>query len=250
MILHKVYKRLLAILVFICMVASVSAQGIIINKYDGTRILIPSDSIDYVTVFENEDPRLDDVVPQDMREKMSDYMPFYGGINPPDIQGCFLVKPNTTVYCEGGHFKPGQVIDSYAHTFLNQDFISNTIDLVKNDIDGDDNSTGEGAFISGSENHFTIFFNTIGVSNGIQNKTALLISGIKTDEGIQDLYYGFVMVDKGPDPSGKLMNVGEFRVFKDGDGISVPYTNGAMRVKTFDNNVKGHTAVEGDFYAQ
>ena len=51
-----------------------------------------------------------------------------------------------------------------------------------------------------------------------------MVSGTKTDEGIKDFYYGFVMTDKGSDPNHKLMDVGVYRVFKDGDGISEPTT--------------------------
>ena len=46
------------------------------------------------------------------------------------------------------------------------------------------------------------------------------MSGTKTAEGIQNLQYAFVMVEKGDDPEGILMEEGVFRVFKDGDEIS------------------------------
>ena len=55
----------------------------------------------------------------------------------------------------------------------------------------------------------------------IYTKTALVISGTKTASGIEDLHYAFVIVEKGDDPDGKLMEEGVFRVFKDEDGMSV-----------------------------
>ena len=83
---------------------------------------------------------------------------------------------------------------------------------------------GEGAFISGYGNYFTIFFNTIGESHNISTKTALVISGEKTSNGIKNLKYAFIMVEKGADPQGLLMKEGVFRVFEDGDYISSPIT--------------------------
>ena len=124
------------------------------------------------------------------------------------------------MFCEDGHYNPGQIIDTYKIKFSNQDIDVNTIDMDKYDTQGDDYSTGKGAFISGNGSNFTAFFSTEGYSHQIYNRTALIISGTKDGDNIRNLYYGFVMVDQGDDPNKKLMNVGIFRIFKDGDGIS------------------------------
>ena len=93
--------------------------------------------------------------------------------------------------------------------------------------------SGDGVFISGTGNDFTIFFNSIGVDHGIDTKIALVVSGTKTDNGIKDLYYAFVMVEKGDDPSGKLMAEGVFRVFKDEDGLSTSASRSAFTRSAF-----------------
>ena len=99
--------------------------------------------------------------------------------------------------------------------------INNTLDYQEKE--GSQEAVGKGCFISGEGNKFSVFFNTEGItrySYDINYKTALVISGIKTDYGIEDLYYAFVMVDKDSDPSHYIMEVGDFRVFRDGDGLS------------------------------
>ena len=103
-----------------------------------------------------------------------------------------------------------------------QDKSKNTINYESYTENSDSYSKGEGAFISGYGNYFTVFFNTIGESQGIQNKTALVISGEKSSYGIKNLRYAFVMVEKGSDPNNVLMREGVFRVFKDGDYLSEP----------------------------
>jgi hypothetical protein len=168
------------------------------------------------------DKRIDRVVPEDVRDKMEDWMPIYDGILPPVVEGVYAINPMTTIHCEdypSGGYSPGRVM-SYPHhvRFYNQNRLLNTIDMEEQE--GLSYSSGTGCFISGSGNNFTVYFNTVGQSHGIDTKTALVISGTKTEGGISDIYYAFVMVDKGDDPSNLLMAEGVYRVFNDGDGLA------------------------------
>ena len=49
------------------------------------------------------------------------------------------------------------------------------------------------------------------------------MSGTMTNSGIKDFYRGILMLDK-YDPNDNIMNVGDFRIFKDQDGLSEPTT--------------------------
>jgi len=202
-----------------------------------------------ITIDEMDDSRMADVVPADMRERLKDHMPIYNGVNPPNIEGSYLLKPYTTVYCEDGHYAVGKVIDSYKMKFYNQNFISNTIDMHEVDIDSstEDYNIGNGAFISGNGECFTAFFATEGYAYGIFNKMAVVVSGRKTSEGIKDLYYGLLMVDKASDPNHKLMDVGYYRIFKDGDAISEPiaWSRKAYTRKPNESNVSRGSTVDG-----
>lgn len=170
--------------------------------------------------WEEEDPRLDDVVPEEIQDKISKYIPIYNGVNPPNIEGTYFIDPFVAVFCEDNGFEPGtQVVPIYIR-FTNQNSEFNTLDFERKSTIS--NMEGKGAFICGSGSRFTAFFNTEGYSSDIFNKTALVISGTKTPSGIEDLYYAFIMVEKGEDPDNILMQEGYFRVFKDEDGLSVP----------------------------
>lgn len=172
-----------------------------------------------------EDERLDDVIPEDIRDKIDDYIPIYNGVNPPNVEGTFYICPMTTVYCEDGNYYPGQEINSFYVNFFNQNMENNTLDYTGWHESAIASESGNGVFISGTGNNFSIFFNTIGQTEGIATKTALVISGTKTESGIKDLYYAFVMIEKGADPNHYLMDEGIYRVFKDGDGLSEPASN-------------------------
>lgn len=171
--------------------------------------------------WEEEDPRLDDVVPEEIQDKISKHIPIYNGVNPPNIEGTYLVEPFVTVFCEDENgYEPGELIVPSYIRFSNQNTVLNTLDFEEKTSLSE--KLGTGAFICGSGANFTAFFNTEGYSEGVYNRTALVISGTKTSLGIEDLYYAFVMVEKGEDPDNNLMQEGYFRVFKDEDGLSVP----------------------------
>lgn len=122
------------------------------------------------------------------------------------------------VYCEDNGFQPGEAVLSEYIRFSNQDMTKNTLDYEQKRSNS--YMSGTGAFISGSGSNFTAFFNIEGYTDDIYNKTALVISGTKTETGIKNLYYAFIMVEKGEDPENLLMQEGYFRVFKDEDGLS------------------------------
>jgi len=164
---------------------------------------------------------IEDVVPPDILDDMEPYMHIYYGSNPPIVEGTYYIDPFAAVYCQDGGFDPGTIVKSEYIGFFNQDNKKLTLDFKQTSIDESSYETGEGSFIAGDGQNFTIYFNTTGASNGISTKTALVISGTKTSSGIQNLEYAFVMVEKGDDPSHILMEEGVFRVFKDQDGMAV-----------------------------
>lgn len=180
---------------------------------------------------------LDNVVPEELQDSIENYMPIYKGDNPPFVEGAYYIDPFVAVYCEDYGYAPGYEVTPATIRFYNQNTTFNTLDYAE--YEGNlSSATGSGAFISGSGNNFTAFFNTVGETKGISTKTALVISGTKSSSGIENLYYAFIMVDKGEDPSNKLMEEGVFRIFKDQDGLSVNTTWNASDAKSRKSLVK------------
>lgn len=165
------------------------------------------------------------VVPTEILEEVEQYMPIYTGVNPPNVEGCYLIDPFVTVYCQdqgNGGYYPGDLVNSEFINLTNQNMQTRTLDYANvSAVHQGHYAIGNGAFISGEGADFTVFFNTEGESSGIYTKTALVISGSKVSDGIKNLRYAFVMVDKGDDPENILMAKDVFRVFEDQDGIAV-----------------------------
>lgn len=193
-------------------------DGIIIP--DEVRFIDP-----YIHPWDSEE--LSEIVGPEVKDSLKRWMPIYEGDTPPNIEGCYFVDPFETVYCQdqgNGGYNPGDIVNSIYTRFLNQSTSKNTVDFSRISANGNSTSEGKGAFIRGSGNNFTAFFDTEGATSGITTKTALVISGTKTAEGIKDFYYAFVMVEKGDDPNHQLMNEGVFRVFRDKDFLAVNAT--------------------------
>ena len=167
----------------------------------------------------------DQVVPDSIRKKMEPYIPIYEGTTPPIIEGTYVIDPMEIVHDMAGLYEPGYKKFGLVYfNISNQDPITNTLDYKEKEISYGQllsEAEGDGAFISGEGNNFSVYFNTLGVSHlenyDVPTKDALIISGTKVADGIKDLYYSFVMVEKGDDPENIIMNAGDFRVFKDGD---------------------------------
>ena len=139
-----------------------------------------------------------------------------------------ILHPKEIIYDTTNNYQPG---DRFATNFLrfsNQNTAKNTLDFEGREVNTNgkiiSESKGPGAFISGEGNNFTVFFKTSGVTyretHDVTTKTSLVISGTKTSSGIKDIRYAFVMVEKQNDLDHELMDVGEFRVFKDTDGLA------------------------------
>lgn len=169
-------------------------------------------------------------VPQSTVNKLKEHMPIYEGDNPPNIEGCYLIKPMVAVYCDDGGFSPGTEVAEEKIRFTNQDDRKGTIDY-ESFCDGTSKyEVGVGAFISGDGNNFTAYFDTEGETedgkygNTIKTTKALVISGTVTNSGIKDIRYAFTMVKKIGDEHNTIMNEGGFRVFKDKDGLAANST--------------------------
>lgn len=170
---------------------------------------------------------IETIVTPEILDSLEQYMPIYRGTTPPYVEGAYLYEPEA-VYCQdyatGGGFAPGTICASEIIRLYNQNDAALTLDFSSKSVNGNSSSEGTGSFISGYDNHFTVYFNTEGVSSGIYTRMAEVYSGTITENGISEFYHAFVMVEKGDDPNHKLMGEGVFRLFRDTDGIAKNHT--------------------------
>ena len=197
-----------------------------IFKTDGTELKVTQDELDYVETYEAEfDERITQEIPQEYLSKMATHMPIYAGNTPPNIEGTYLVSVQTLVYASDNHDK--KTFADYYANFSNQNKSKNTIDFQNKEVNNSgtviSQSNKTEMVLLGNGDNFTIFNVTEGIASGAQYKQAIILSGTMTGEGIKDIYLGILMLDK-DDPNNKLMKVGTYRIFNDGDGLAIPTT--------------------------
>ena len=172
------------------------------------------------TQDEDVDDRIHTVIPEEIRDEIEEYIPIYDGMNPPNIEDAYFLSPQILIGSSLSYDYIGREFSYEYQKYSNQDMANNTIDMVRVQGDGSEWAKGSGAFISGTGNNFTIYFNMEGESAGIWTKEAYIVSGTKTASGIKDLTCGFILTEKGDDPDNILVDVGTFRFFTDQDGMS------------------------------
>lgn len=160
------------------------------------------------------------IIPSALVDSLEKYMPIYRGKTPPNVEGIYLMRPCETVYCQDNGYTPGYIVNSEIIHFYNQDEKALSLEYETRNFSATSFSHGVGSFISGSGNNFTVYFDTEGATDDIYTKTADVYSGTINENGIIDLYRGFVMIEKGEDPNHHIMSEGVFRMFKDGDGLA------------------------------
>lgn len=175
--------------------------------------------VGYETLILNEINIMDEVIPVEYRLLLEQAMPIYNGNTPPFIEGTYLVSKHELVNSSLAADSPGDIYVDKTIQFSNQDNQKNILSYSGKELDISFESS-DSVYIIGAGNDFTIYFISIGESKGIYNKKASIISGTITDSGIQNYYFAFVMLEKGPDPEGKLVEEGTYRIFKDSDGLA------------------------------
>ncbi len=187
-----------------------------------------------INPWDDESSNVEKVVPPAILDEMEPYIPIHRGTTPPNIEGTYLMDNSMVVYSSDGGYEPGKTgFAQQMLTFMNQNNTTLTVDYYEITSRGSE-YVGNGSFISGSGNDFTVCFDTKGhttTKNGvyIEFRTALVISGTKEQGGIRNLRYAFVMVEKGDDPYNEMIDPGVFRIFQDSDELA-SVSNGEFSV--------------------
>lgn len=160
----------------------------------------------------NDPSAITSVIPEEYINILENHIPIYEGNTPPDIQGIWLASPYDMYYDSNGF--DANFADAW-FWFYNQKS-DNTISMKKTQNLGD-LTTGEGAFISGSGNNFTVYFNQYTTNEDSSwVLSASLVSGTKSGNTIKNFRFAFIVLDV-YDPYDELMGPGDYRVIEDSD---------------------------------
>ncbi len=140
------------------------------------------------------------------------------GNNPPNVNGHFLLSEallkSSTV---PGDFT-NQRFEPYSIHF--SDFDKESLTVSYKGMQGGQQDQGTGVFISGDDDYFTSILTTVSTYNFEDAKSAVLITGKLTSQGIVDCEFMYIMVDNYGNPTGQWIEEGSYRILYDKDGLA------------------------------
>jgi len=156
-------------------------------------------------------------------------MPVYRGINPPNIEGYYKMIPilsATTNILENSYIGTRWDTD-YKFNFYDQNNFF--VDVLGYEVTKETDvlrteHNGNGTFITGENDKFSIFMEEESTSGIYTSKVLTILSGevVRTQSkitGIKNFRYAFIMKDRGGNTS--VIAVGQGRVFKDDEVAAI-----------------------------
>ena len=182
---------------------------------DRTTVVLPTGTVSH------------NVIPDELRDVITDHIPVYEGNEIPNISGYFLADNVVSLYCsdEGsGGYSPG---DSFADEyFYFGEITSRGLIYEYMEREGSTYFSSNLVQVMGDGNNFTAYYVTESNrdvdkdgTNETWSKISTILSGTITADGITNWKKAIIMVDK-IDPQNKLMDVNVYRVFEESDGIA------------------------------
>ena len=142
-------------------------------------------------------------------------MPVNDGIDPPNIEGTYLVSPYKLIKSNfNDSFNSSTTFADFKLTFSKQNNANHTV--VCSYVNGAETASGLGSVISGTGNNFTVYTAITGTLDGYQFKTVEIYSGEITATGIKNFYHTIIMVE----PTPETILIDQARLFYDQDGFS------------------------------
>ncbi|MGB5819971.1 MAG: hypothetical protein WBG90_10850 [Saonia sp.] len=144
------------------------------------------------------------------------------GNTPPSLGGTYLINPfvleNSNIPSDSDNL--GEDRGEYLTTFSNQNNDNLTIDFSGVSGSGGQTDEGNGSFVTGANGTFTVYAKTTTQLGSAPATTAVVISGVITSSGIENVQFFGAMLDDNGDPQGVYISNNSGRIFIDGDGLA------------------------------
>ncbi len=167
---------------------------------------------------------INDLLPQEILDEMISLgMIINSGETPPNIEFAYLGSPLELIGSNIPGDPIGAIFEDYLFQFSNQINEELTIELKYRS--GPETGSGLGSFIVGVGNKFTVFSELRVMVEDNLAQGIYVLSGVLTEEGINDLKVANFMIDNFGNPQNIFIENGEGRVFEDTDNFSEKTAN-------------------------
>lgn len=181
----------------------------------------------------------DYVLPEEIYDEVTKYIPIYSGVNPPDMKGEYISSPHYLVYqSDMGNDGTEQF---FSDLYLGFIYNNKQMNCYWKQFDVENNEFDEyvyyGVKVTGKDDCFTCYYIDEGYVNGYYAQQSFIYSGRKTEEGLEDFHTAVVLLETSGHPGLPPKNT--FRVLKDYDGLAEQdawMSKSSAKTKTSSNN--------------
>ena len=160
---------------------------------------------------------LSEIKPETLTELKAEGMEIHEGDTPPKVEGIYLSSPHILMKAHvGDYYQVGHRWPDYKYRISVQQNGYAVLDYKASDA----NASGQGVYVTGSGNKFTLYARVSGVERGIQKMDITVLSGEITPEGIQNFKSSYILTYKEGDSNRILMPVGAARISGDQDKLA------------------------------
>ncbi len=139
------------------------------------------------------------------------------GNTPPIIDGTYLANPNVLENTNIPNDEIGRTFKDLQMKFFNQN--NDNLNLDFEGIDGSALIESTQSFISGSDNHFSVFLKVETTRDGHSSLAAYAFSATLSAEGLLNYQSALIMLDDKGDPNNNLIENNTGRLFIDANGL-------------------------------
>lgn len=164
---------------------------------------------------------LNEMVPADILQAISEQIPLYEGNTPPIIEGAYVFSTCRILYSSFQSSLIDSLPDYHFILSLQHKVGKNTFIKFVGDNSIMRIDSCENAYLVGKDQNFTAYYKVKGQHySGIRYNAVLILTGTKKAEGFIDCYLGIILLDKSANTSDTLlMPEGSFRIINEGDAL-------------------------------
>lgn len=160
------------------------------------------------------------VLPEELYDEVTKYLPIHSGINPPDMSGEYVSAPHALIYESYGQ-KPDSV-QFYSDRYLGFMYSNKQMNFYGKQYDSLYKKYIEevqyGVKITGDDDNFTCYYVVDGYVEGYYAQQSFIFSGKKIDAGLEDFHVAVVLLENSNNPN--MYPKHSYRVLKDYDGLA------------------------------
>ncbi len=186
----------------------------------------------------------DYVLPSEIYNEVTKYLPIYSGINPPTITGEYVSSPHALIY-ESYAEKPDS-LQFYSDRYMGFIYTNKQMNFYGKQYDSLNHKYIEeiqyNVKITGSNDLFTCYYVVDGYVQGYYAQQSFIFSGKKTATGLEDFHIAVVLLETSGNPN--MYEKHSYRVLKDYDGLAETNNWLSGKSSTISNVTKGNNTFD------